>query len=1052
MTTQNLKRKKKNNNLSDRKRTRPSKDPVIIKPFSAKRVEEEIKTLKQQMEFILGVTKTGLDIIDSEFNIRYIDPEWAKVYGNPTGKKCYEYFMDRSEACLDCGIPIALKTNSIAVTEETLVKEGNRPIQVTTIPFQNSEGEWLVAEVNVDISERKRTEEALRKAHEELEIRIQERTTELMKVVEALQDEMAERKRAEESLREGERFLSSIFTSIQDGLSILDNEFNIVRVNPTMERWYSHAMPLVGKKCYEAYHGRSQHCEVCPTYQTINTGKGAYEVVPKAGARGEIVGWLDLYSFPLIDKVTGKMRGVIEYVRDISDRKQAEEALRFSEEMAKRLAQENAIMAEIGRIISSTLDIEEGYERFAEEAHKLIPFDGIAINIINYKEGTVTVPYVSGIDVPGCQPGDILPLVGSVTGEVMRTHSGLIIQTEDKNELQARFPTLLTAFDTGLRSVIAVPLISKDQVIGAIHFRSSKPNAYSDQDLKLAKNIGSQIAGAVANAQLFTEHRRAEEMLRESEEKYRTILENIEDGYYEVDLPGNFIFFNDPVCRLFGYSKDELMGMNDRRYTDQENAKKLYQTFNKVYKTGEPTKGFDWEIIRKDGTKRYIEASVSLVKNPSGQPIGFRGIVRDITERKQAEEALRTEKQRFQTLSEQAPFGTVMIDQDGTFRYMNPKFRELFGYDLTDVPDGKTWFRKAYPDPTYRYHVISDWLNDLERAKPGEKRSRVFAAICKDGTEKIVNFISVQLDRGEQLMACDDITERKRAEEALRQSEERYRTILENIEDGYYEVDLPGNFTFFNDSLCRMLGYSRDEMIGMGNQQYTDQENRKKLFQAFNEVYRTGEPTKEFDWEVFRKDGTKVFGEISVSLIKDSKGKPIGFRGIARDITERKRAEEALRNSEERFRIAAKSSSDLIWDWGILDGNLEWFGNIDERLGYNPGEFPRTIDAWEKIIHPDEHDRVMTALDQHLKMHKPYMEEYRVQRKDGTFCYWTDRGTAFWDEKGNPFKMIGACEDITERKRAEEENTVLQEQFANPRRWKPSVAWEVASPMILIIS
>jgi PAS domain S-box-containing protein len=902
MTTKNLKRKKKNNNLSDRKRTRPSKDPVIIKPFSAKRVEEEIKTLKQQIEFILGVTKTGLDIIDPEFNIRYIDPEWAKVYGNPTGKKCYEYFMDRSEACLDCGIPIALKTNSIAVTKETLVKEGNRPIQVTTIPFQNSEGEWLVAEVNVDIPERKRTEETLRKAHEELEIRIQERTTELMKVVEALQDEMAERKRAEESLREGERFLSSIFTSIQDGLSILDNEFNIVRVNPTMERWYSHAMPLVGKKCYEAYHGRSQRCEVCPTYQTINTGKGAYEVVPKTGARGEIVGWLDLYSFPLIDKVTGKMRGVIEYVRDISDRKQAEEALRSSEEMAKRLAQENAIMAEIGRIISSTLNIEEGYERFAEEAHKLIPFDGIAINIINYKEGTVTVPYVSGIDVPGCQPGDILPLVGSVTGEVIRAHSGLIIQTEDKNELQARFPTLLTAFDTGLRSVIAVPLISKDQVIGAIHFRSSKPNAYSDQDLKLAKNIGSQIAGAVANAQLFTEHRRAEEMLRESEEKYRTILENIEDGYYEVDLPGNFTFFNDPVCRLFGYSKDELMGMNDRRYTDQENSKKLYQTFNKVYKTGEPTKGFDWEIIRIDGTKRYIEASVSLVKNPSGQPIGFRGIVRDITERKQAEEALRTEKQRFQTLSEQAPFGTVMIDQDGTFRYMNPKFRELFGYDLTDVPDGKTWFRKAYPDPTYRHHVISDWLNDLERAKPGEKRSRVFTAICKDGTEKIVNFISVQLDRGEHLMACDDITERKRAEEALG-------------------------------------------------------------------------------------------------------------------------------NSEERFRIAAESSSDLIWDWDISNGRLEWFGNIDELLGYNPGEFPRTIDFWEKIIHPDEHDRVMIALDKHLKIHKPYMEEYRVQRKDGTFCYWTDRGTAFWDEKGNPFKMIGACADITERKRDEEALRKSEERY-----------------------
>jgi len=391
-------------------------------------------------------------------------------------------------------------------------------------------------------------------------------------------------------------------------------------------------------------------------------------------------------------------------------------------------------------------------------------------------------------------------------------------------------------------------------------------------------------------------------MLRESEEKYRTILENIEDGYYEVDLPGNFIFFNDPVCRFFGYSKDELMGMNDRRYTDQENAKKLYQTFNKVYKTGEPTKGFDWEIIRKDGTKRYIEASVSLVKNPSGQPIGFRGIVRDVTERKQAEEALRNEKQRFQTLSEQAPFGMVMIDQDGTFKYINHKFKELFGYDLTDVPTGITWFRKAYPDSIYRHHVISDWLNDLERAKPGEKRSRVFTAICKDGTEKIVNFISVQLDKGEHLMACDDITERKRAEEALG-------------------------------------------------------------------------------------------------------------------------------NSEERFRIAAESSSDLIWDWDISNGRLEWFGNIDELLGYNFGEFPRTIDAWEKIIYPDEHDRVMIALDKHLKIHKPYMEEYRVQHKDGTFCYWTDRGTAFWDEKGNPFKMIGACADITERKRDEEALRKSEERY-----------------------
>ena len=286
-------------------------------------------------------------------------------------------------------------------------------------------------------------------------------------------------------------------------------------------------------------------------------------------------------------------------------------------------------------------------------------------------------------------------------------------------------------------------------------------------------------------------------------------------------------------------------------------------------------------------------------------------------------DALQVEQEKFQTLSEQLPLGVILIAPDGGVKYINLKFMEMFGYALEDIPDGKTWFRKAYPDPDYRHQVISAWLDDLKSFKSGEKRAQIFTVTCKDGAQKIINFIPVQLETGVNLMACEDITERKRAEEALRESEERYRTILENIEDGYYEVDLPGNLTFFNDSLCRMLGYSRDEMIGMGNQQYTDEENRKKLFQAFKEVYKTGEPTKGFDWKVFRKDGKELFGEVSVSLVKDSKGQSIGFRGIARDITERKQAEEALRRSEEEARRLAQENSIMVEIGRIIGSSLD---------------------------------------------------------------------------------------------------------------------------------
>jgi len=128
--------------------------------------------------------------------------------------------------------------------------------------------------------------------------------------------------------------------------------------------------------------------------------------------------------------------------------------------------------------------------------------------------------------------------------------------------------------------------------------------------------------------------------LRESEEKYRTILASIEDGYYEVDMEGNFTFFNDALCEIYGYPGNELMGMNIRKLTDRETAKQGYSIFNKVYTTGRPVKGYEWPVVQKDGTKRSVEASVSLRTNAEGAHLGIRGIIRDISEKRRLEARL----------------------------------------------------------------------------------------------------------------------------------------------------------------------------------------------------------------------------------------------------------------------------------------------------------------------------------------------------------------------------------------------------------------------------
>ncbi len=148
-----------------------------------------------------------------------------------------------------------------------------------------------------------------------------------LKEIERLSRLIDDLRRAEADRRDGENFLTSIFESIQDGISILDMGLNIVRTNRTIEKWFPHEVPLIGKKCYQVYRGRSEPCETCPSQRVIEDGETNYDVIPKRNINGDAVGWLELHIFPLFDVTTGQRKGVIEYVRDITEKKQAEDTI-----------------------------------------------------------------------------------------------------------------------------------------------------------------------------------------------------------------------------------------------------------------------------------------------------------------------------------------------------------------------------------------------------------------------------------------------------------------------------------------------------------------------------------------------------------------------------------------------------------------------------------------------------------------------------------------------------------------------------------------------------
>jgi PAS domain S-box-containing protein len=476
-------------------------------------------------------------------------------------------------------------------------------------------------------------EEGFRRAQQRLldhQRNLKESENRFRQAYEQMSTQMQERKQAEEALRESEDRYRDLVESSQYLICTHDLQGQILSVNHEGARLLGYDQRDFLKRNIRDLllpKFRDEFTTYLDTIRKKGAAKGLMLLQTAAGAPR-------IWEYNNTLRTEGVPSPIVRAMaHDVTERIEGEQAV-------NRLSQENAVMAEIGRIISSTLNIDEVYHGFAETVRHLIDFDRVSISIIDAQHHTATIAYAMGTEIAGRQPGEVFLLSQSVNEHILKTRSSVFVQTEDIHEIEERFPFLRASFQSGFRSMISVPLISKDQVIGALNLRSLKPNVYTERDLKIAESIGIQISGAIAIALLFAEHKSTEEALRESERKFRDLYDNAPLGYHEYNLEGTITNVNRTDLDMLGYTVEEIIGLPIWKLNVNEGMVRE-QVMAKLTGTQPPGKELERIYRRKDGTTFPVLIEDRLILDEKGRIKGIRCTIQDITERKQMEEALK---------------------------------------------------------------------------------------------------------------------------------------------------------------------------------------------------------------------------------------------------------------------------------------------------------------------------------------------------------------------------------------------------------------------------
>jgi PAS domain S-box-containing protein len=402
--------------------------------------------------------------------------------------------------------------------------------------------------------------------------------------------------------------------------------------------------------------------------------------------------------------------------------------------------------------------------------------------------------------------------------------------------------------------------------------------------------------GFIGVAHDVTAAKTAELALREREAQLSAFISQTTAGFAQVDLEGNFTLVNDRFCEIAGWSRDELMGMTMQQITHPDDLVRNVPLFDKAVRDG-TSYTHEKRYLRRDGGVVWVNNSVAVIRRPTGEPFGVLSVTLDVTQRREDEEALRRSEETLRLATETAGMATWEVDLETLEGVWSPNRFDLLG--LPRSPDSRgtfqDWIDRVHPEDRALAETAA--RRCFERGVPYTIEYRILRA--DDGAERWLQSHGSRIDYADSRLSrfvgvSFDVTDRKRAEEELRESEARFRAIFEQANDFLVTTTLDNEITSVNPAVIEAIGYPADEIIGRSINDFMDPDQFALSMDAFNRKLEHGGSTR-LTVKVRARDGRELIWEVNSQLSLDEQGRPVALHAIARDMTEAKRAEAHLR-------------------------------------------------------------------------------------------------------------------------------------------------------------